>query len=147
QPPFSRLDLICCRNLLIYLEPEAQQRVLRIFQYALKAGGALFLGSSETVGAANTAFTPISKKWRLFRRTGVTVPPPVDTFVQATGRPPAPVLRTPMQPAHGRHGVRASGIAERAQRQLLRELERGIAVVDARSRLLYVHGAADLYLQ
>src|SRR5690606_30744291 len=66
QPPFSRLDLVCCRNLLIYLEPEAQQRVISVFQYALKASGCLFLGSSETIGAAKPYFEPISKKWRVF---------------------------------------------------------------------------------
>jgi two-component system, chemotaxis family, CheB/CheR fusion protein len=144
QPPFSRLDLICCRNLLIYLEPEAQQRVVMVFQYALKEGGCLFLGNSETIGAAKAAFSPISKKWRLFRRTAAIVAPPVDAFTESAVR--LPVVRPPALPAH-RPAVRSRGIADRVQRQLLRELERGIAVVDAQNRLLYVHGAADLYLQ
>src|SRR5690606_1752831 len=78
QPPFSRLDLICCRNLLIYLEPDAQQRVLAVFQYALKENGCLFLGSSETIGAAKAQFVPVSKRWRIFRRTGKPSPPPLE---------------------------------------------------------------------
>ncbi|MFO7285253.1 MAG: CheR family methyltransferase [Gammaproteobacteria bacterium] len=147
QPPFSRLDLICCRNLLIYLEPEAQQRVISVFQYALKKGGCLFLGNSETVGTSNVAFAPISKKWRIFRRTDQPVPPPVDTFTEASVRLPTPSLRVPQSAGHGRIPARGRGIAERVQRQLLRELERGVAVVDAHDRLLYVHGSADLYLQ
>src|SRR5690606_7087632 len=147
QPPFSRLDLICCRNLLIYLEPEAQQRVISVFQYALKKGGCLFLGNSETVGASNAAFAPISKKWRIFRRTDQAVPPPVDTFTEASVRFSTPSLRVTQSAGHGRITARGRGIAERAQRQLLRELERGVAVVDAHDRLLSVHGSADLYLQ
>jgi len=147
QPPFSRLDLICCRNLLIYLEPEAQQRVISVFQYALKKGGWLFLGNSETIGASNAAFAPISKKWRIFRRTELPAAPPIDTFVETSVRLPTPPLRAAPAPGYGRMPARARGIADRAQRQLLRELEKGIAVVDAHNRLLYVHGSADLYLQ
>jgi two-component system, chemotaxis family, CheB/CheR fusion protein len=52
DPPFSRLDLICCRNLLIYLEPVLQKQVLPALHYALKPAGVLWLGSSETVGSA-----------------------------------------------------------------------------------------------
>jgi len=145
QPPFSRLDLVCCRNLLIYLEPEAQQRVLAVFQYALKENGCLFLGSSETIGAAKTQFEPISKKWRIFRRTGKPVPPPLDQFVDAIVR--QPVLRPAAATVPIRPLPRSRGIADRVQRQVLRELDRGIAVVDSQNRLLYLQGAADLYLQ
>src|SRR5690606_106731 len=147
QPPFSRLDLICCRNLLIYLEPEAQQRVISVFQYALKKGGWLFLGNSETIGASNAAFAPISRKRRILRRPELRAAPPIDAFVETPVRLPPPPLRAAPAPAYGRMPARARGIADRAQRQLLRELEKGIAVVDAHNRLLYVHGSADLYLQ
>ena len=145
QPPFSRLDLVCCRNLLIYLEPDAQQRVLAVFQYALKENGCLFLGSSETIGAAKTQFEPVSKKWRIFRRTGKAVPPPLDQFVDAIVR--QPVLRPASSALPIRTIPRSRGIADRVQRQVLRELDRGIAVVDSQNRLLYLQGAADLYLQ
>ena len=145
QPPFSRLDLICCRNLLIYLEPDAQRRVLAVFQYALKENGCLFLGSSETIGAAKAQFEPVSKKWRIFRRTGKPVPPPLDQFADAVVR--LPVLRQAAVPLPARAATRARGIADRVQRQVLRELARGIAVVDFQNRLLYLQGAADLYLQ
>src|SRR5690606_2105951 len=92
-------------------------------------------------------FAPISKKWRIFRRTDQPVPPPVDTFTEASVRLPTPSLRVRQSAGHGRIPARGRGIAERVQRQLLRELERGVAVVDAHDRLLYVHGSADLYLQ
>lgn len=67
DPPFSRLDLICCRNLLIYLDPNAQTSVLEMFRYALKPGGFLFLGTSESADAAGALFTAVDKKHRIFR--------------------------------------------------------------------------------
>src|SRR5690606_21696070 len=72
---------------------------------------------------------------------------PIDTFVETSVRLTAPSLRAASAAGHGRMPARGRGIADRAQRQLLRELEKGVAVVDANNRLLYVHGAADLYLQ
>ena len=67
DPPFSRIDLICCRNLLIYLDKAAQARVLGTFRFALKPGGILFLGSSESAEAAPKLFTLIDKKSRFFK--------------------------------------------------------------------------------
>src|SRR5690606_39046417 len=70
DPPFSRLDLVTCRNLLIYLEPEMQSRLLDLFHFALRDGGCLFLGSAENIGRRRDMFQPISDRWRIFRRVG-----------------------------------------------------------------------------
>ncbi len=67
DPPFSRLDLICCRNLLIYLDREAQARILEMFRFALKPGGYLFLGSSESADAAPNLFAAVDKKNRIYK--------------------------------------------------------------------------------
>jgi two-component system CheB/CheR fusion protein len=67
DPPFSRLDLICCRNLLIYLDREAQKNILEMFRFALRPNGHLFLGSSESVEAADNAFIAVDKKNRVFK--------------------------------------------------------------------------------
>ncbi|QNH21549.1 Protein-glutamate methylesterase/protein-glutamine glutaminase [Xanthomonas sp. GW] len=67
DPPFSRVDLICCRNLLIYLDREIQARLLQVFHFALTPGGYLFLGSSESADAASALFEPVDKKNRIFR--------------------------------------------------------------------------------
>lgn len=67
DPPFSRLDLVCCRNLLIYLDREAQSRVLEMFRFALKPGGYLFLGTSESIDAAPNLFTVVDKKNRIYK--------------------------------------------------------------------------------
>ncbi len=66
--PFSRLDLVTCRNLLIYLRPDAQKRVFDLFHFALKPGGILFLGSSEHIDDANLLFAPIDKRHRIYVR-------------------------------------------------------------------------------
>ena len=68
DPPFSRLDLISCRNVLIYMGPALQKRVLSIFQYALKPGGFLFLGNSESISDYSDAFTVEDRKHRIFLR-------------------------------------------------------------------------------
>ena len=76
--PFSRLDLISCRNLLIYLGPEAQRKILSLFHFALHEDGVLFLGSSETVGNVSDRFEPISKKHRIYRHIGRSRPGEVE---------------------------------------------------------------------
>ncbi|HSX63918.1 MAG TPA: CheR family methyltransferase, partial [Pseudoxanthomonas sp.] len=70
DPPFSRMDLISCRNLLIYLDRDIQHRLLQTFHFALKPGGYLFLGSSESVDAASPYFDLVDKRHRIFRARG-----------------------------------------------------------------------------
>lgn len=64
DPPFSRLDLLVCRNFLIYLNPEIQKLLIPLFHQVLNAGGFLFLGCAETVGIHSDLFTPVNKKWK-----------------------------------------------------------------------------------
>ncbi len=70
DPPFSRLDLVSCRNLLIYLGADAQAKVVALFHFALREGGMLLLGSAETVGSAGDRFEVVSKPARLYRHVG-----------------------------------------------------------------------------
>ena len=97
--PFSRLDLVSCRNLLIYLSPEAQREILSLFHFALREGGVLFLGSSETVGGVSDRFEPISKKHRIYRHIGRSRPGEVEfpRGTSDTGRLPAKGT----EPQHG----------------------------------------------
>lgn len=69
DPPFTRLDLLSCRNLLIYLEAELQKRLLPLFHYSLNPGGVLILGSAETIGDATDLFTPLPGRNRLYQRS------------------------------------------------------------------------------
>ncbi len=94
HPPFSRLDLISCRNLLIYVAPAVQNRILRTFHYALKPGGYLFLGSSESVTRSDNLFTAINKRFRIFERRAIDGPslPDISGGVRSVerARPPGP---------------------------------------------------------
>ncbi len=76
DPPFSRLDLVSCRNLLIYLQREIQQQMFALFHYTLRPGGLLFLGSSESTEGGVRLFDVVAKDARLFRRLDVDGPPP-----------------------------------------------------------------------
>ena len=67
DPPFTRLDLLSCRNLMIYLEPELQNRLIPAFHYALKPGGVLFLSPSESIGNHTDLFSALNRKWKFYR--------------------------------------------------------------------------------
>jgi two-component system CheB/CheR fusion protein len=109
DPPFSRLDLISCRNLLIYLDPSLQERVMRTFHYALKPGGKLFLGSSESVTRATRLFEAEDKKHRIFARREVEQA----ALPDLTGGRRTPIV-TPPQPRPGPSGDRVDKGARRA---------------------------------
>jgi two-component system CheB/CheR fusion protein len=88
--PFTRVDLISCRNLLIYLQPAAQRKVLSLFHFALKRGGVVMLGPSESPGTLLNDFETLDKRWRVYRKyTDVRMP--VGVHLQGTGRTQPPV--------------------------------------------------------
>ena len=97
DPPFSRIDLISCRNLLIYFEPALQQRVITTFHYALRSGRCLFLGPSESIASQAQLFAPLDKRQRLFVRRDTAAKFPVvslsrhfeETLVKRIAPPPA----------------------------------------------------------
>jgi two-component system CheB/CheR fusion protein len=70
DPPFSRLDLLSCRNVLIYLDTDLQKQLLPLFHFTLNPNGYIFLGSSETIGGAADLFQPVDAKWKIFQRKG-----------------------------------------------------------------------------
>jgi two-component system CheB/CheR fusion protein len=137
DPPFSNLDLICCRNLLIYLEPGSQQKILEIFRYALKEGGFLFLGPSESLGKLTKGLQTISKKWRIYRRQN--------------GGPPAypPFLirlpRAPEERGTSRDLSRAGNV-ELARRILLERYAPASVLVNHKYEVQYFHGPLNDYL-
>lgn len=86
DPPFSRIDLVSCRNLLIYLGPAAQSQVIPIFHYSLKPGGYLFLGMAENVTQFDDLFTPVDKQHRIFRSREVATRRPSYPMSVLTGQ-------------------------------------------------------------
>jgi two-component system CheB/CheR fusion protein len=85
DPPFSRLDLISCRNVLIYFETAAQKKLIPFFHYALKPGGFLLLGGAETVGNFSDLFEPVDSKTKLFSKRSVQSPPLSSMEVEIPG--------------------------------------------------------------
>jgi chemotaxis methyl-accepting protein methylase len=94
DPHFTKLDILVCRNLLIYLTPELQKKLLPLFYYSLNPGGVLFLGSAETIGAFTDLFTPVDVKARIYRRRDTALGgKPIEfpcSFVAMTQEAPAP---------------------------------------------------------
>ncbi|MEK7769032.1 MAG: chemotaxis protein CheB [Pseudomonadota bacterium] len=86
--PFSRLDLICCRNLMIYLGPMLQKKVLHTFHYALRADGYLMLGTSESIGSETDLFSLLDKKTKIYTRKPVVFRPGADFITMPYAMPP-----------------------------------------------------------
>jgi two-component system CheB/CheR fusion protein len=84
DPPFSKLDLISCRNVLIYLGPVLQKKVMPIFHYALKATGFLMLGHSETIGGSADLFSLVDKKYKIYTKKTTSTRPPLDFTTSVT---------------------------------------------------------------
>ena len=140
--PFSRLDLISCRNLLIYLNPEAQHKVLSLFHFALREGGLLFLGSSETVGTLSDRFAPVSKKHRIYRHIGRSRSGDVE-FPHGTSEAGRIAVKgAAMKAAH-----RRPGFGELSQKALLGAYAPASVLVNNKHEGLYYFGAADRYLK
>jgi two-component system, chemotaxis family, CheB/CheR fusion protein len=140
--PFSKMDLISCRNLLTYLEPEVQKKVVALLHFALNEGGHLFLGSSETVGRQTDLFEPVSKKWRIFRRIGPSRPEriefPIVTRAEQLGQ-----VRLPGEPG----GERLFNLAELTQRLVLEDLGPAAVLINRKYEILYFLGSTGRYLE
>ncbi|WP_158932987.1 chemotaxis protein CheB [Acidisphaera sp. S103] len=141
DPPFSRMDLITCRNMLIYVEPEGQKRALTLFHFSLREGGRLFLGSAETIGRADDLFETLSKKWRIYRRFGPTRHDIVD-FPVLGGR----ATRSPQSGA-GPMPEPSMRVSDAARRALLDRYAPASVLIDRRGRVLYFHGDTGDYLK
>ncbi len=93
DPPFSRMDLISCRNLLIYLDTFAQKKAIATFHFALRDGGSLMLGKSETIGASTQLFAPLNKKFKIYackKKTEVNRTPEISTKISNNNLPQNP---------------------------------------------------------
>ena len=99
DPPFTKLDLLTCRNMLIYMEPELQKKIIRLFNYSLNAGGVMVLGSAETLGTDSDGFEILDPKLKIFRRSPTTLSPRLLDFpssYSATNKIKQKTLTTPI---------------------------------------------------
>lgn len=139
DPPFSKLDLISCRNLLIYLSPEAQAKVIALFHFALRPGGVLLLGSAETVGSREGRFEIISKPQKLYRQIGPNRPGDIGM----TTTPKTPPV-TPPKPAAI---ARQISLAELCRRLVMDSYAPAAVLIDAANACIFSMGPTDRYLR
>jgi two-component system CheB/CheR fusion protein len=139
DPPFTKLDFLSCRNLLIYLMPELQKKLLPIFHYSLNPGGFLFLGNAETVGDFTNLFAPLGAKTRLYRRldsTPTTEPIefPVTILAAQSNAPTRPQELT-------------TNLQTLADQLLLQTYSPAAALTNNKGDILYINGHTGKYLE
>jgi two-component system CheB/CheR fusion protein len=146
DPPFSKLDLISCRNLMIYMGGILQKKLIPLFHYALNPGGFLYLGTSETVGEFGDLFTTLDRKMKLYRRKndvhgmqhktlGRFLPP-------MTAREETLPLLARTTTNHVKLPLR-----ELAEQSILQQLDLSAALVNSYGDILYLHGRTGMYLE
>jgi two-component system CheB/CheR fusion protein len=141
DPPFSRLDLIVCRNVMIYLDAQLQRRLISVFHYALRARGFLMLGAAETAGLQHM-FTIVDKKWRLYRKSTMDTPLPVSFSIErfptlpAAAQPPRHSTQGPVRPVH-----------DEATRFLLQRYGPPSVVVDENLQIVQFRGQTGPFLE
>ncbi len=145
DPPFTKLDLLCCRNVLIYFTAELQKKLLPMFHYTLKPGGLLFFGSSETIGTFQDLFAAIDDKWKIFRRK---------ESVAATARlvdlPSALLPRdSPNKVQTGRRSPAEQGkaLVEALRQILLERFAPPSVLVNESGDIVYIQGRTGKYLE
>ena len=149
DPPFSKLDMITCRNLLIYMSAELQKKLIPLFHFALKPSGVLFLGTSEGIGDFNTLFNVLDRKTKFYQRNelqvnankntlGRFIPPLFDTGTTLmTG---SIKNKTTLLPAK-------MSLKELTEHTLLQKIAPASALVNEHGDILYLHGRTGMYLE
>jgi two-component system CheB/CheR fusion protein len=142
DPPFTKLDLISCRNLLIYLTADLQKQLIPLFHYALNPSGILFLGSAETVGGFGNLFASLDKKWKLYQRKEEALPGAARHF----GFPLVPSNRK-IEAVEAAHKDLETLIPNLVNTALLNDFSPAAVLVNDTGDILYVSGRTGKYLE
>jgi two-component system CheB/CheR fusion protein len=145
DPPFSKLDLISCRNLLIYIGAELQKRLTTLFHYALNSGGMLLLGSSERLGDLADLFATIDRKANIYQRKADDVGPRRVGIARLLAHPPADGIAR--RDGSGALSDNKLPLREMAERTLLEHYSPVGALVSERGDILYLLGRTGKYLE
>ena len=138
EPPFTRMDIVVCRNLLIYLEPELQRRLIPLFHYSLQPGGILFLGTSETTAGLTGLFGSVDPKLRIYRRKESSIRlDSVPSFFSPARTAAAPE-------GEAKASVNLQGAADEL---ILRQFGPAAALVNEKGDILYFNGRTGKYLE
>jgi two-component system CheB/CheR fusion protein len=141
EAPFSKLDLISCRNLLIYIEPIVQRRILSLFAFALSPGGYLFLGKSDGMAGSSGLFTAVSSKWRIYRRNNSVQPGISEFLFSFAGKTRGGAPPQKWEP------LASLNLSELNQHVLLKHFAASIALIDEQGNILHFYGATQRYLE
>jgi two-component system CheB/CheR fusion protein len=139
DPPFTKLDILNCRNLLIYLTPELQKKLMPLFHYSLKPGGVLFLGSSETTGAFSHLFRPLDGKNRLYKRLDTVLDPELIEFPS--------IFLSRRQPTSARPENPSPSLQSLADQLLLQTYSPAAVLTNNDGDILYINGHTGKYLE
>jgi two-component system CheB/CheR fusion protein len=143
DPPFTKLDLLSCRNMLIYLNSDLQRRLVPVFHYALKPGGLLMLGPSENIGGCDELFEVVDKKWKIFRRKESPQAPYAPPELP---RQPAKTGADKNTPATAGPAKEAS-LAAQVNQLLLTRFAPAAVVVNDRGDMIFIHGRTGDFLE
>ena len=143
HPPFTKLDFVTCRNLLIYLDTELQKKLIPLFHYSLNSGGILLLGSAETIGTATDLFTPLEGKSRIYRRLDTSRQTAPIEFPSAFNRARSDPSAGPSAPA----ASPAPNLQSLADQLLLQRYSPAAVLVTNEGDILYVSGKTGKYLE
>ena len=144
NPPFSKLDAISCRNVLIYMNKDAQKKMLSAFNYALKAGGIMFLGPSESISNFVESFTTLDNKWKIYK-SKKTVQTPAGDFVRF------PYAKLPQDYTAVEDleiiGRTDQNIAKNVERMLIEKYAPPTVIINSEGRIIFIHGRVGKYLE
>jgi len=142
DPPFSKLDLVSCRNLLIYMDAELQKKIIPLFHYTLNKDGFMFLGSSESIGGFADLFAPVDTKWKIFKRKTSIVE-------KVAGYVPPLFYEGVFEQNRGvevKEGAAAAKIRQLAEKVILEHYATPCVLIDEKYNILYFHGKTDTFL-
>jgi two-component system CheB/CheR fusion protein len=142
DPPFSRIDLISCRNLMIYMGHDLQKKIIPLFHYALNPGGILFLGSSETTGEFGNLFFTIDRRSKIYRKQNEPQKTGLYRFM-----PPMTAANEPVARPQQKHAVRGKSLREITEKALIQQMVAAAVLVNAKGDILYLHGRTGSFLE
>ena len=146
DPPFSKLDVVSCRNLLIYMNSELQKKVISLFHYALKPGGYLFLGSSETVGDFGNLFLTVDRKAKIYQHTESSNNHHMTASQIFVPKIPIDEKTTSQSEAIVPSSEKKS-MKKIVEQELLKHIGVSGILVNAKGEILYIHGRSGRYLE
>jgi two-component system CheB/CheR fusion protein len=141
DPPFTKLDILCCRNLLIYFTVKLQEQLIPLFHYALKTDGLLMLGSADTPGQFNELFAPMHGAGRIYRRLDASTHRVANYFPTRVTSVSATIASEPSHPSMN------GNLQSQVEQLLLKKHAPAAVLLNVHGDILYIHGRTGAYLE